>query len=150
MSDAENVVRLRRSSVSSEGTEPSFSYVNSPGLASTDLDFPSSEYPHCMKIAQLFRIVIMYIFFIHHLALNSEIKLPAAESLVTTSVSVNAAIEAFLTKVEPWRDDQTRLSGVTETFALNPTDDSNVTFDQDRQQPTLPNTVIDAGTKMIN
>lgn len=63
MSDADNVVRLRRSSVSSEGTEPSFSYMNSPGLASTDLDFPSSEYPHCMKIVQLSRIVIMDLFF---------------------------------------------------------------------------------------
>jgi hypothetical protein len=151
VSDAEYLDQTRWSSVSSESlsTEPSLSYVNLHGLASTEikLDFPSSEYPHYLNFATCDNAHS----FLHHLAYSSEIKLPVAESLVTTSVSVNAATGGFLGKNEIWRDDQTHLSGVTET-ALNQNDGSSVAaaFNQHIQQSTSPNTVIDTGIHKLN
>lgn len=149
VSDAEYLDQTRWSSVSSESlsTEPSLSYVNLPGLASTEikLDFPSSEYPHYVNYATCNNAHS----FLHRLAYSSEIKLPVAESLVTTSVSVNAATGGFLGKDEIWRDDQTHLSGVTKASALSQNDGSYVAaaFDQNIQQSTSSNTDIDdAGT----
>jgi len=154
VTDAVYLDRIRWSSVSSDTlrTEPSLSYVNLPGLASTEnkLDFPSSEYPRYLNYA----ILSFYFLasnnahsFPHRLAYSSEIKLPVAESLVTASVSVNAATGGFVAKDETWRDDQTHLFGVTETSALNQNDGSYVTaFDQDIQRSTSLNTVTDAGT----
>ncbi|KAI9560170.1 hypothetical protein GHT06_014181 [Daphnia sinensis] len=91
VADAENLVRTRRSSVSSSdmGTEPSYSYLRPPGFDLVDIapSFSSS---------------------------NSEFGLPAPKSL--TNVTPNIVREASEGKIDPSRDHPTYLSDVVATM----------------------------------
>lgn len=91
VADAENLVRTRRSSVSSSdlGTEPSYSFLRSPGFDLVNPNFSSS---------------------------NSEVGLPASKSSTATNVSPNIVTESSEEKVELSRDDHTHLSDAVATM----------------------------------